>query len=510
MGRVYRARHVKVGRTVAIKVLHAMYKDVATIVERFERGGTIAARLRHPNLVSVLDVGHANGLPMLVMELAPGICLGDLAGEPMAGDRVVRLIAQLLHGLEHAHAAGLVHRDLKPDNVIVERTADGSEIPRIVDFGIAVSFERDTVVDKRLTEANTVIGTPYYMSPEQARGKDVDHRTDLFSLGVIMYELLSGTLPFDGSNVDVAMQNVSREAPSIAERAGIVVDPLLEAFVRRLMARKKTDRLQSARDAREMLALIERDRIAAARALTAPVVEPVPAVPVAPIVAPVSIAKLAYEQTLLLGHDSDRMATLDLPCVEDQPIDEEPQPARRRRGRLAGAVATTALAAVALVGLSLRQAAPASAPALEHSSCAPAEVALVATARVAMPASAPTHAHVASRSTPVVARVEAAPRPAVAPVVIAVTPPAPVARPAPVALPADITANDVIAKYVAVGKALKAYTGVDALWQRYRLIRINEAIATAEGKRSALLVLRRIEDVLATRAQIRASVATRE
>jgi serine/threonine-protein kinase len=120
----------------------------------------------------------------------------------------------------------------------------------------------------RLTAANTIIGTPHYMSPEHATGKPLDHRTDLFSLGVIVYELLAGALPFSGSGVDVALANVSRDPPPIAARAPFAaVDPLLEAFARKLMARRLGERFQSARDALAMLDLIERDRIAATRAL---------------------------------------------------------------------------------------------------------------------------------------------------------------------------------------------------------------------------------------------------
>ncbi|HTL34043.1 MAG TPA: serine/threonine-protein kinase, partial [Kofleriaceae bacterium] len=269
MGRVFAARHVKVGRRVAIKIMHDEHAQNPSIVERFAREAMVAARLRHPNLVSVLDVGQTpSRQPLLVLELAPGIPLSHMACEPLPGPRIVNLVRQLLRGLAHAHAAGLIHRDLKPDNILVETTADGTEIPRIVDFGIAVTADRDdTIAGRRLTDANMVIGTPFYMSPEQARAKDIDARTDLFSLGVIMYELLAGMPPFPGSSVDVALANASKDAPTIAERAGIDVDPLLEAFMRKLMARRLELRFQSAREALDVLALIEIDRMAAARVL---------------------------------------------------------------------------------------------------------------------------------------------------------------------------------------------------------------------------------------------------
>jgi serine/threonine-protein kinase len=239
MGHVYRARHIKVGRQVAIKVMHPELARVPTIVERFAREARIAARLNHPNLIGVLDVGMtANRLPLIVLELAPGTSLYQLMIEAMPRERVVKIIRQLLLGLQHAHASGLIHRDLKPDNILVETTKDGCEVPRIVDFGIAVCTAKDDVIaNSRLTDANTVIGTPAYMSPEQAMAKDLDARTDLFSLGVIMYEMLAGMTPFEGSGVDVALANSSKDAPAISDRAGILVDPLLEAFVKRPMAR---------------------------------------------------------------------------------------------------------------------------------------------------------------------------------------------------------------------------------------------------------------------------------
>jgi eukaryotic-like serine/threonine-protein kinase len=267
MGRVYRARHVKVGRHVAIKVMHRELARVASIVERFAREAVIAARLRHPNLVSVLDVGKTpDGLPMIVLELAPGRKLSHVIDGPLPRERVIDLVKQLLRGLDHAHSAGLIHRDLKPDNILVELAPDGSEIPRIVDFGIAVTCNRDdSIAGRRLTDANTVIGTPFYMSPEQARGKELDPRSDLFSLGVIMYELLAGMPPFAGDSVDVALANAANDPPSIWERAQVQVDATLEGFARKLMARRREDRFASAHAALQMLELIERDRMAAAR-----------------------------------------------------------------------------------------------------------------------------------------------------------------------------------------------------------------------------------------------------
>ena len=274
MGVVYRARHVKVGREVAIKVLHAHLVRDPSMVARFEREAAVLARLHHKNLVHVIDVGETPARQrLMVLDLVRGESLSSIiASGPLGHERAQNLLKQLLQGLEHAHAAGLVHRDLKPDNVIVERDPDGVEIPRIVDFGIAVPCARSGSGGsggsrRRITETGLVLGTPAYMAPEQAHGGDPDPRTDLFALGVMAYEMLAGVQPFDGSGLDVIVANLSKDPPPIHERAsGVAVDPLLEAFARRLMAYDLAERFPSAHAALEALALIERDREAAAEA----------------------------------------------------------------------------------------------------------------------------------------------------------------------------------------------------------------------------------------------------
>jgi len=263
MGTVYRGRHIKVGRAVAIKVLHDELVQEPSMVERFEREALIAARLTHANLTSVLDIGVTpQGQRCMILELAPGRSLAALVGRPLPRERVVDVVRQLLLGLEHAHELGLVHRDLKPDNILVEEHADGRWTPRIVDFGIATlrdSDERDgTGPRRRLTTTGMVLGTPMYMSPEQAQGEGVDHRADLFALGVIMYELLAGVPPFEGTGMELILQSLVHDPPSIATRAGVDVDAELEAFARRLMARSAGDRFTSAADALAHLERIER------------------------------------------------------------------------------------------------------------------------------------------------------------------------------------------------------------------------------------------------------------
>jgi serine/threonine-protein kinase len=493
MGHVYRARHVKVGRQVAIKVMHPELARVPTIVERFAREARIAARLNHPNLIGVIDVGMtAERLPLIILELAPGTSLYQLMLEAMPRERVVKLVRQLLLGLQHAHASGLVHRDLKPDNILVETTKDGSEVPRIVDFGIAVcNAKDDAIANSRLTDANTVIGTPAYMSPEQAMAKDLDARTDLFSLGVIMYEMLAGMTPFDGSGVDVALASSSRDAPSIAERAGIIVDPLLEAFVRRLMARKLANRFQSARDALIMLDRIESDRIDAARALSTPSASP----------EVVALPPAAGAASHLRPHNTHRRAPPPVTAVTRIEMLTRPRPSRRR---MASAFALAVAAMTAFVGWSFRDDAPmvvathaqatlVAAPAMPvlEAPAAPTRVeASVVTAEPveiakAAPVAIPPAAPVAP--TPRAARV-AAPHPRRDAQATEITRPA-------AQVPAEIadTSSAVAARYVAVGKALRGSS--DELWARYRLIRINDALKTETSRREALAALSDIERV---------------
>ena len=275
MGAVYRAKHVKVGRPFAVKVLHPRLLLDDKQLQRFEREAELAGRLRHPNVIGVVDVGETpDGLRYMVMDFAEGPDLATLLSEaPMPAQRIIHLVRQMLEGLFHAHEAGLIHRDFKPENVIIEKDTHGAEVPRIVDFGIAILREGGDSTDGpgRLTTNGLVLGTPHYMAPEQAVADPIDHRIDLFALGIIIYEMLCGKLPFDGSGAEVARANLLLDPPPIAERVPyLAIDPLLEAFARRLMAKKRDARPATAKVARDLLDLIGRDREAAAKALGMP------------------------------------------------------------------------------------------------------------------------------------------------------------------------------------------------------------------------------------------------
>jgi serine/threonine-protein kinase len=275
MGSVYRARHVKVGRPFAVKVLHPRLLEDEKTLQRFEREAELAGRLHHPNVIGVVDVGETtDGLRYMVMDFAEGQDLAALLSEaPMPPARIHTLTRQMLEGLYHAHEAGLIHRDFKPENVIVEKDTHGEEVPRIVDFGIAILREGGSSSDGtgRLTTNGLVLGTPHYMAPEQAVNDPIDHRIDLFALGIMVYEMLCGKLPFDGHGAEVARANLLLDPPLIADRVPYLeVDPLLEAFSRRLMAKKRDTRPATAKAARELLDLIKSDRNAAAALLNVP------------------------------------------------------------------------------------------------------------------------------------------------------------------------------------------------------------------------------------------------
>ena len=296
MGTVYRARHVAIGRQVAIKILHDHLVSDPAMVERFEREAALVGKLDHKNVVTVLDIGETpSHQKMMVLELVRGETLAELIARegPLDRARVIAIVRQLLEGLEHAHAAGLIHRDLKPENVIIEHDDHGAEMPKIVDFGIAVLRE-DFFSDRRLTATGIVLGTPEFMAPEQAKGAELDARCDLFALGMIMYVMLAGQLPFDGTGIEVAIANLSKNPPPIATRSpGVVVDPVLEASARRMMARRLGARIPSARRALLLLDLVERDPVAAAKLLVPVAKRAEPPAPVPPPLPPPPASWLA-------------------------------------------------------------------------------------------------------------------------------------------------------------------------------------------------------------------------
>ena len=287
MGRVYRARHMRMSRRFAIKLLHGEHAAQPEMVIRFQREAEATSRLSHRNVVGVVDFGETDAAILyLVMEFVDGTTLRRLLRDgPMDGGRALALLDQLAAGLAHAHDRGLVHRDFKPDNILVEQTEDG-EVARISDFGIVMSRESIGPDGERLTTAGLVLGTPHYMAPEQTMGDALGPQTDLYALGVVLYEMLAGKQPFEGPPALVAQMHVLNPVPRIADRVpGLAVDPLLEALAMRLMAKRPEHRPASAREVGQLVRLLRSHRGAAAAALRVDAA-PDQDLPTAPLTAP--------------------------------------------------------------------------------------------------------------------------------------------------------------------------------------------------------------------------------
>jgi len=213
MSSVYRALDTLLERNVALKILHPHYGDDAEYVERFRREARAVAQLSHPNIVTVIDRGEDDGQQYIVFEYVDGDSLKHLVDHdgPLPARRAVELALQIAEALAFAHHNGLVHRDVKPQNVLV--TEDGEA--KVTDFGIARSLD----VEHGVTQTGTVLGTSNYLSPEQARGQTVTPATDVYSLGVVLYELLTGEVPFPGENfVAVAMKHINEPPPPLLQQ----------------------------------------------------------------------------------------------------------------------------------------------------------------------------------------------------------------------------------------------------------------------------------------------------
>jgi serine/threonine-protein kinase len=257
MGRVYRAHHRHLhDRRYALKVLIGDLAVTASSRIRFEKEAESASRLDHPNVVGVFDVGRSKrGLLYIAMELVDGESAGTILDRgPMEVSRVLRIARGVCEGLAHAHGAGIIHRDLKPDNILI---VDG-DVPRIVDFGLAISTDR---VDARLTSTGMTMGTPAYIAPEQASGRPVDHRADLYALGVSMFEMLTQLLPFEADDpVAMVTDKVMHAAPTLEQRApNVRVPAAVSRLVTRLLAKDPDDRFATAAD---VIAAIDRCEIA--------------------------------------------------------------------------------------------------------------------------------------------------------------------------------------------------------------------------------------------------------
>src|SRR5499426_1486687 len=256
MGVVYRARDERLRRDVAIKVLPASFSNDADRLRRFEQEAHATSALNHPNILTIYDIGAAapelGGAPFIVAELLEGEELrAQLESGALPARRALEYALQITQGLAAAHEKGIVHRDLKPENLFV--TKDGRV--KILDFGLAKLrppqsgvVDTDAPTRKKITEPGVVMGTVGYMSPEQVRGQETDHRSDIFAFGVILYEMLSGRRPFSGESTVEVMNAILKEDPPELTATNIQVPQGLERLIRRCLEKKPEHRFHSARD----------------------------------------------------------------------------------------------------------------------------------------------------------------------------------------------------------------------------------------------------------------------
>src|SRR6267154_640116 len=241
MGVVYKALDPTIGRTVALKTMrldvHGL--DTEDMLRRFKNEARAAGLLNHPNIVTIYDAGEQDGMFYIAMEFIEGTSLHSILSEQhvLAPDEVIKIARQKCRGLDYAHSAGIIHRDIKPANIMMTERG----MAKIMDFGIAKA-------GGGMTSTGQVLGTPNYMSPEQVKGKPLDGRSDLFSFGVILYEMLTGEKPFLGQNVTTIIYKIVHESPIAPRDLDVTIHPGLSAVVSKALAKDPEERYQSGAD----------------------------------------------------------------------------------------------------------------------------------------------------------------------------------------------------------------------------------------------------------------------
>jgi serine/threonine protein kinase len=258
MGRVYEGQHIDIGRRVAIKILQSSFRHTPEVVERFRREARSASRIGHPNIVDVTDSGTTeDGAFFFVMEYLDGINLEDLINREgmLSIERAILIGAQICRALQAAHTADVIHRDLKPANIMLINGKEDEDFVKVLDFGISKTLELDDGRPKRpgLTNPDVAVGTPVYMSPEQAAGMPADARTDVYAVGGLLYEMLTAVPPCDGDNILAILNKKASEDPRPARELRPGIPAQLEAIVMRAMSRFAEDRQQSMATLKEEL-----------------------------------------------------------------------------------------------------------------------------------------------------------------------------------------------------------------------------------------------------------------